>query len=1004
MPTCHARRRVASLIPLLATLAASASGQSASVSLLRDVNALALPNPSANVSRLVPMGGFFYFAATSGNRGYELHRTNGTPGHVERVADIRPGPDSSTPTSLTVFGGVLYFAADDGVSGIELWRSDGSASGTRMVVDLAPGSASASPSHLLVLNGKLLFNATTPGVGAELFATDGTAAGTQLVRDIQPGAIGSQPFAPTAVPGTNLAVFSADANGREAWVTDGTTAGTQLLLDAFPGTGSGNPTTLTPFGNRLAFTAQVDASNNALFLTDGVTTTRVFTWPMTRTLPILLPAGVLGVNGTTLYLSADPNGSGRQLWRSDGTTAGTTRVTDLNVAGGSDPAGFATLGTSIVFSARVNPFQRNLYATDGTPGSTRLLQAIDLTAGPPIDPIVVGNQVYFGLSANGLGTELWATDGTPGGTRLILDIEPGAEASTPFGFVPHGVGLLFAAATRSTGREIWTTDLTTAGTRLLVDVDPAPLGTGDSNASEFTDRFGVSYFQANDGVSGAELWRTDGTTAGTFRLVDILPGPSTGSPTRMALVGDLLFFSAWQNLDDGQVWRTDGTLPGTFAVTSFTQSSPQQAVAFGGRAFFATGNGGTFEIHSSDGTVAGTRRLIAFPGRSFTDAYLTPLADRLLFVGHDAAQGNDLWVTDGTTAGTRRVTATATTGQPARFLTALDHVVLFVSGNPLGSGARLWLSDGTAAGTQPLPGISDPVNLTRAGDLVYFAATSGAQSGLFCSDGSVAGTRFVAAVSFSPFLPPTALGDRLLFAGTDPATGVEPWISDGTPAGTRMIFDVRPGPGDGLRSVPFAAGSRFAWFAGDDGVRGAELWRTDGVTATLVQDVLPGDLGGLPPYYAVQFGLHRGSLLVTCNDGTTGLEPHLLRLGATSKRFGNPCGPRAPTLSGTDPVLGGTLTITAARAPVGKIGLIKLGLPAAAPIQLAGCWTYIDPLQFTLDFAIQFVAQPRWQTSLPIPANPDLADLRLAFQAYYLNATGNLDFELSNGVEAVLGR
>ena len=55
------------------------------------------------------------------------------------VKDINPGPGSSYIYGITAVNGILYFRADDGVHGAELWRSDGTARGTRMVKDINPG-------------------------------------------------------------------------------------------------------------------------------------------------------------------------------------------------------------------------------------------------------------------------------------------------------------------------------------------------------------------------------------------------------------------------------------------------------------------------------------------------------------------------------------------------------------------------------------------------------------------------------------------------------------------------------------------------------------------------------------------------------------------------------------------------------------------------------------------------------------------------------------------------
>jgi ELWxxDGT repeat protein len=44
---------------------------------------------------------------------------------------------------------------------------------------------------------------------------------------------------------------------------------------------------------------------------------------------------------------------------------------------------------------------------------------------------------------------------------------------------------------------------------------------------------GTLYFIADDGVSGEELWKTDGTDAGTVLVKDINPGAGGSGPDRL---------------------------------------------------------------------------------------------------------------------------------------------------------------------------------------------------------------------------------------------------------------------------------------------------------------------------------------------------------------------------------------------------------------------------------------------------------------------------------------
>jgi ELWxxDGT repeat protein len=97
----------------------------------------------------------------------------------------------------------------------------------------------------------------------------------------------------------------------------------------------------------------------------------------------------------------------------------------------------------------------------------------------------------------------------------VKDIQPGAASSEPENLIAVDGMVLFAATDGVSGIELWRSDGTEAGTLLLKDINP---GAADSFPAGFFNWNGTVYFSADDRLAGRELWKTDGTAAGTVRV------------------------------------------------------------------------------------------------------------------------------------------------------------------------------------------------------------------------------------------------------------------------------------------------------------------------------------------------------------------------------------------------------------------------------------------------------------------------------------------------------
>jgi ELWxxDGT repeat protein len=482
------------------------------------------------------VGATLFFRAwgnSSSGTGYELWKSDGSYTGTVLVKDIQPGLEGSSPGPFTGVNGVAFFPADDGVHGVELWRSDGTESGTALVKDIEPPlPASSTPTSLTVSGSMLYFTAWSPATGTELFASDGSEAGT-LSLDVWPGTQSSSPSALTPFDG-DLLFWANGGAGWRLWRSDGTPAGTLAL----GGSRSSVDRTPTPLvvGGTCYF-----AFDGDLWKTDG-------TAPGTSFVHGVSPfyySNFAAVGGTIFFAGSAPSspGSGVELWKSDGSAAGTELVKDIRPGSASS-----------------------------TPTALAVLDGI----------------VYFAADDGAHGAELWRSDGTEAGTYLVKDVRPGANgglAQSPERVVFDG-GLYFSARDGQSGIEPWRSDGSKAGTQLLRDIAPG----GDGWAGLFTAANGLLYFlSVEDPLTYATgLWETDGTPSGTVR-VGSAGSSSSGSPVRN--VDGKVFFSGCDYGAGCEVWTSDGTSPGTWRVADVhpgvRSSYPAEFAVLGGQVYSA---------------------------------------------------------------------------------------------------------------------------------------------------------------------------------------------------------------------------------------------------------------------------------------------------------------------------------------------------------------------------------------------------------------------------------
>lgn len=392
--------------------------------------------------------------------------------------------------------------------------------------------------------------------------------------------------------------------------------------------------------------------------------------------------------GNTLYFTADDGVNGIQLWKSNGSVAGTTKVTNIN-PGNFNPENLTAFGNQLLFSANDGVNGRELWVYNGTTATPVSNINSGSANSDPGNFTVLNNKVFF-TANNGInGNELWAYDGTT--VSLVQDINSGSANSDPNNLIAFNGKLYFTASDGNNGVELWSSNGTATGTTLVKDIRSGGLSSTPSKLTVFNNSL---YFTANDGTNGIELWKSDGTAGGTSLVQNITPGTSGFGPSELTVAGDTLYFVTDSNNDFQQeLWKIDSNGPGRVK-----------------------------------------NDLNAAPNIGFGPLNLTSVDNILYFTTYDSTTGLELWKSDGTDAGTVLVKDIWSGADPNNSipdsLVNFNGKLYFAASEPT-NGREIWSSDGTALGTHRVSNINsgigdaNPDQLTAVGTQLFFTATNG---------------------------------------------------------------------------------------------------------------------------------------------------------------------------------------------------------------------------------------------------------------------------------------
>ncbi len=444
---------------------------------------------------------------------------------------------SSYPQYITAVGNKVYFNANgNSTSGEELWVSDGTISGTYQLAEIFPGSVGSDPKNLIEVNGKLFFSAKDASHGEELWVYDPVTNDTSFLKDIYQGTTGSSISNMFNFNGTLLFTARSINEGNELWKSDGTPSGTVLVSNINPG---------VQHAFQPGFPAYFAIANNYL------------------------------------YFVATSNLSGTNIYKTDGTNAGTSIYINIQANSGSNPRDLFAIDSILYFRAYTAQYEYELYKSNVNITGFSIVKDINTGNGGSY-PVLSNPNCYIMANLNdtlffvandgasGYGDELWMTTGFDSTTVRISDIHGGPWGSDIMNLFSYNGNVYFSATNgpNSNGHELYFTNgmqnlspnaapfadliggsnssypgqfvefngklyLVASSFNVLYETDgfSCPSVNGQQHVSNLCATTSALFFQSHDNTNGYELWKLDPSTTSISEsntTVSKYPNPTTG--------------------------------------------------------------------------------------------------------------------------------------------------------------------------------------------------------------------------------------------------------------------------------------------------------------------------------------------------------------------------------------------------------------------------------------------------------------------------------------------
>ena len=606
-----------------------------------------------------------------------------------------------------------------------------------------------------------------------------------------------------------------EGNNFEPWITSLNTVSRVQEL-AVGNTGS-YPFNFRKFGNKVLF----NANGNELFITEGTSI---------DFLGNIAISGMGYESGGNYFFNGNNESTGFEPWKTNGTVSGTQLIQELKVGTENGienltypKSTFSMAGNKVIFRGVSSINGKELYSTDGS--TVSLLKELSPGSADSFygEFFNLGNKAIF-LAANSSdqNRELYISDGTTNGTVQLASLYTSFPISQTYPIQKGNNYFVFQAFNKAIGYELFIYFLNTNSVKLLKNINTGKRGISFNPTNQsFAFSLGQKqFFFANDSEHGNELWVTEGDSANTYLLKDFTKQAYKLNGQFLELVGDYrtnTFVNAIYTDDNfailvinsNEVWKINSNLSienlykGDYLSSPFFESNNPIFKA-NGRYFFLLNSNNWY---TSDGTAFGT---FAIANQFTVKRILGKLNNTLIFYANDNSVGDEVYKLDLNTLSISLVKDINPNWVSSlsfnSYATIIGNSIVFVAYNDT-YGHEIWVTDGTESGTglvkdiNSFSGSSMDIGYIygRIGNAAIFSANNGNGLSLWRTDGTTDGTFMLK--DLNPLITYEILSQlsynldstHIIFLANDYINGYEPFITDGTSEGTKMLSNYSSG-------------------------------------------------------------------------------------------------------------------------------------------------------------------------------------------------------------------